>query len=135
MEVMPDHVHLLLDRDPQFGINRLVRSIKGLSAHLLRSELAHRCRQYRSIARFFDGIASHRATGTTDAAALGSAVARIIWIFNATIGPEEGVRKQVAKTPAIAIELDWRFPSAFGRENAGPRSLQFMRILVARKTD
>ncbi|MBO0739079.1 MAG: IS200/IS605 family transposase [Alphaproteobacteria bacterium] len=38
MEVMPDHVHLLLDCDPQFGINRLVRSIKGRSAHVLRSE-------------------------------------------------------------------------------------------------
>jgi putative transposase len=32
IEVMPDHVHLLLDCDPQFGINRLVRSIKGRDA-------------------------------------------------------------------------------------------------------
>ena len=38
MEVMADHVHLLLDCDPQFGINRLVRSIKGRSSRLLRSE-------------------------------------------------------------------------------------------------
>jgi putative transposase len=38
MEVMPDHVHLLLDCDPQFGINRLARSIKGRSSHVLRSE-------------------------------------------------------------------------------------------------
>jgi putative transposase len=38
MEVMPDYVHLLLDCDPQFGINRLVRSIKGRSSHILRSE-------------------------------------------------------------------------------------------------
>jgi putative transposase len=38
MEVMPDHVHLLLDCDPQFGINRLIRSIKGRSSHLLRQE-------------------------------------------------------------------------------------------------
>jgi putative transposase len=28
-EVMPDHLHLLLDCDPQFGINRLVRSMQG----------------------------------------------------------------------------------------------------------
>ena len=28
MEVMPDHVHLLLDCDPRFGIHRLVRGIK-----------------------------------------------------------------------------------------------------------
>ena len=38
MEVMPDHVHLLLNCDPQFGINRLVRSIKGRSSRLLRME-------------------------------------------------------------------------------------------------
>jgi putative transposase len=38
MEVMPDHVHLLLDCDPQFGINRLLRAIKGRSSHVLRSE-------------------------------------------------------------------------------------------------
>ena len=29
MEVMPDHVHLLIEVDPQYGINRAVRHIKG----------------------------------------------------------------------------------------------------------
>ncbi len=38
MEVMPDHVHLLLDCDPQFGIHRLVRGIKGRSSNVLRRE-------------------------------------------------------------------------------------------------
>lgn len=38
MEIMPDHVHLLLEVDPQFGINRAVRSIKGYSSHTLRKE-------------------------------------------------------------------------------------------------
>jgi len=38
MEVMPDHVHLLLDCDPQFGIHRLVRGIKGRSSNVLRKE-------------------------------------------------------------------------------------------------
>ena len=38
MEVMPDHVHLLIDVDPQFGINQAVRSIKGFSSHTLRLE-------------------------------------------------------------------------------------------------
>jgi putative transposase len=28
LEVMPDHVHLLGSRDPQFGIHRLVKLIK-----------------------------------------------------------------------------------------------------------
>ncbi len=38
MEVMPDHVHLLVECDPQFGINRLIRAIKGRSSRLLRQE-------------------------------------------------------------------------------------------------
>ena len=38
MEVMPDHVHLLIEVDPQYGINRAVRHIKGVSSHILRSE-------------------------------------------------------------------------------------------------
>ena len=38
MEIMPDHVHMLMEVDPQFGINRAVRSIKGYSSHTLRTE-------------------------------------------------------------------------------------------------
>ena len=38
MEIMPDHVHLLIEVDPQYGINRAVRHIKGVSSHALRSE-------------------------------------------------------------------------------------------------
>ena len=38
MEVMPDHVHLLVEVDPQYGINKAVRHIKGVSSHVLRSE-------------------------------------------------------------------------------------------------
>ena len=38
MEIMPDHVHLLLEVDPQFGIHRAVKSIKGRSSRILRSE-------------------------------------------------------------------------------------------------
>lgn len=38
MEVMPDHVHLLVECDPQFGIHRLVRAIKGKSSRILRQE-------------------------------------------------------------------------------------------------
>ena len=38
MEIMPDHVHLLVEVDPQFGINQAVRSIKGYSSHALRTE-------------------------------------------------------------------------------------------------
>ncbi len=37
-EVMPDHVHLLVEVDPQFGIHRLVKLMKGRSSRLLRQE-------------------------------------------------------------------------------------------------
>ena len=38
MEVMPDHVHLLVEVDPQFGIVKLIRYLKGRSSRLLRQE-------------------------------------------------------------------------------------------------
>ena len=38
IEIMPDHVHLLCEVDPQFGIHRLVKNIKGVSSHTLRKE-------------------------------------------------------------------------------------------------
>lgn len=38
LEVMPDHVHLLLEVDPQYGINKAIRHIKGVTSHTLRSE-------------------------------------------------------------------------------------------------
>ena len=38
LEVMPDHVHLLLDVNPQIGIAKIVGQIKGSTAHMLRAE-------------------------------------------------------------------------------------------------
>jgi len=38
MEVMPEHVHILIEVDPQFGIAKLVRVLKGRSSRLLRQE-------------------------------------------------------------------------------------------------
>lgn len=38
MEVMPDHVHLLVEVDPQFGVHKLIKLIKGRSSRLLRQE-------------------------------------------------------------------------------------------------
>ena len=38
MEVVPDHVHLLVGCDPQYGIHRLVKGIKGRSSHVLRQQ-------------------------------------------------------------------------------------------------
>jgi putative transposase len=41
MEVMPDHVHLLVEVDPQYGVQRLIQRIKGRSSRRLRQELPH----------------------------------------------------------------------------------------------
>ena len=38
LEIMPDHVHVLVEVDPQFGIHRLVKKLKGVSSHTLRQE-------------------------------------------------------------------------------------------------
>ena len=38
MEVMPDHVHMLLEVDPQFGVHKAVKRIKGRTSHDLRAE-------------------------------------------------------------------------------------------------
>ena len=38
MEIMPDHVHLLLEVNPQYGIHKAIKQIKGNSSHILRQE-------------------------------------------------------------------------------------------------
>lgn len=38
LEVMPDHVHMLCEVDPQFGIAKFVRLVKGSSSRVLRQE-------------------------------------------------------------------------------------------------
>ena len=38
MEIMPDHVHLLLEVDPQFGIHKAVKTIKRRTSRVLRQE-------------------------------------------------------------------------------------------------
>jgi putative transposase len=49
VEVMPDHVHLVVGCDPQFGIHRLVKCIKGASAHQLRQEFPELKRKLPSL--------------------------------------------------------------------------------------
>ena len=41
MEVMPDHVHLLMEVDPQFGVHKAVKNIKGTTSYHLRKEFKH----------------------------------------------------------------------------------------------
>lgn len=38
LEIMPDHIHLLVDVDPQFGIHKLVKLIKGRTSRELRDK-------------------------------------------------------------------------------------------------
>jgi putative transposase len=38
METVADHVHLLVGVDPQFGVHKLVKAIKGGSSRVLREE-------------------------------------------------------------------------------------------------
>ena len=39
--MMPDHVHMLLEVDPQFGIHKAVKSFKGYTSRILRQEFPY----------------------------------------------------------------------------------------------
>lgn len=41
MKVMPDHIYLLLEVDPQFATHKAVKLIKGTTSRILRSEFKH----------------------------------------------------------------------------------------------
>ena len=38
LEIMPDHVHLLIEVDPQLGVHKVIKTIKGKTSRLLRKE-------------------------------------------------------------------------------------------------
>ena len=38
MEVMPDHVHMIIDCNPRFGVNECVKKLKGRSSRIMRTE-------------------------------------------------------------------------------------------------
>lgn len=38
IEVMPDHVHMLVDVDPQFGVHKFIKTSKGKTSRLLRQK-------------------------------------------------------------------------------------------------
>ena len=41
METDRDHIHLLVEVDPQFGVNKFVKIAKGRSSRVLRLEYSH----------------------------------------------------------------------------------------------
>jgi putative transposase len=38
MEIMPDHVHLLVEVDPQFGVHKYIKQVKGYTSYIMRKE-------------------------------------------------------------------------------------------------
>ena len=38
---MPNHVHLLCEVDPQYGVHKVIKEIKGITSRLLRQEFKH----------------------------------------------------------------------------------------------
>lgn len=43
IEINPDYVHLLLGVNPQFGVHKVVKRIKGVSSRMLRQEFKELC--------------------------------------------------------------------------------------------
>ena len=41
MEIMPDHLRLLIEVDPQFGIHKAIKRIKGKTSRILRQEFPY----------------------------------------------------------------------------------------------
>ena len=41
IEIMPDHLHLLIEVDPQFGIHKAIKLIKGRTSRILRQEFPY----------------------------------------------------------------------------------------------
>jgi len=41
MELMPDHVHILIEVDPQFGVHKAIKNMKGRTSKILRDEFPH----------------------------------------------------------------------------------------------
>jgi putative transposase len=38
VEIMPDHVHLLVEVDPQYGVHKFIKRTKGITSRILRKE-------------------------------------------------------------------------------------------------
>lgn len=41
IEVMPDHIHMIISCDPSFGIMKTIHKLKGISSNILRKEFNH----------------------------------------------------------------------------------------------
>lgn len=46
MEVMPDHIHMLIEAPPKYAPSKIVGWLKGISSRRLRQEFPHQIRRY-----------------------------------------------------------------------------------------
>ena len=49
LEVMPDHVHLLIETDPHWSVAQLARQFNAFSSHTVREEFSYRCSRLPSL--------------------------------------------------------------------------------------
>jgi putative transposase len=49
LEIKPDYVHMLCEVDPQFGIHRFVKNLKGVTSHHLRKQFVSLRRRLPSL--------------------------------------------------------------------------------------
>ena len=56
MEIMPEHVHLLMDVDPRVGVNNVVAKIKGYTSHELREEYPWLKKRLPTLSKFISTV-------------------------------------------------------------------------------
>ena len=83
LEIMPDHVHVLVEVDPQLGIHRLVKHLKGVSSHTLRQEFRTWSGFIRKLSYKAESagrwLVKVNARGTSQQCPCGRAVPKKLW--------------------------------------------------------
>ena len=72
LEIVPDQVHLLCEVDPQFGIHRFVKSIKGVTSHVFQKRIRQPPKApAKSVDEFVLGLNRGRCTARSHEAVRG----------------------------------------------------------------
>src|SRR5579883_1318994 len=127
VKVMPDHVHLLVDGDPQYGIHRPIKRIKGRSSHVLRATVP----PVRS--RLPPPVDEQllRRHGGRCAAGDGRSPSSSSAMSNSEAAPKAHTRRRT-RTPSFICELPLRASPAWARPRALPRDTDKQRARRAR---
>ena len=104
LEVLPDHVHLLVGCDLQFGIHRLVKLLKGFSSHALREEFPALKRQMVLLASEY----SPTVILVEDKASGQSLIQELKYETALPIRPVAVDRDKVARTQAVTPLIEAR---------------------------